>query len=197
MHTPKDSNGQASQTSFPSRAIGRKRKASLNYWLCGVCQLLVLLVTDAELANPEFLRDVRNFAASLRISAAKWVDFLLDEFSRLDICVMNEHRQPVTLDAEIFEPTDAEIDADEAERVHARITDWFEATMCKSVPDHIRPRLRREARERFRFTATVLRALFPLEAMMWGVRPANDNERAANDNLPAAESSAQDDERAD
>jgi hypothetical protein len=133
------------------------------------------LVSDSILSNPEFIRDVRNFAASLNVPPGDWIDFLLNEFSRFEGCIVDGRGAPVILRTEIFEPSDEVIDEDRAERFREQMTAWFRDTFCTPCPDHVKPRVRPEARERFIICATILRALYPGAAMIWGVRPANDN----------------------
>ena len=59
----------------------------MNYSLCARCLSLGYcknstrqLVRDAQLEDPEYLRDLRNFAASLGISADHWLDHLMDMY---------------------------------------------------------------------------------------------------------------------
>lgn len=133
----------------------------------------IQLVTDVELRDPEFIRRVRAFSSSLQISPRHWLDYLLNEFARLDCVIVDASSRPVILRTEIFEPTDADIDAGRAPLVRTRILEWFETMIAKPCPPHIRPRVRRESIERFRIVATLLRALHRFEAMKWNV--ANDN----------------------
>jgi hypothetical protein len=135
------------------------------------------LISNAEIENPNLVRDVKNFGVSLRIPTADWLDFVLEKFAGLDGSIVDERGQCVDLDIEIFLPSDEDIDAGRGALIEARIRNWFEDTFSAPVPEHVVPHVRVEARERFRFVATILRAAFPREAMLWGVRAANDNSR--------------------
>jgi hypothetical protein len=133
-------------------------------------------VSDFELNNPDFIRDVRNFVVDLSKRPAELLDFILDLFARLDGCIVDGAHRPIHLSTDIFLPSDEDIDQGRAGVVEARIRNWLEETFAAPVPAHITPRVRREARERFRIIATILRAAYPRAAIMWGVRPSNDNE---------------------
>lgn len=139
------------------------------------CSKTALVVGYGDLRNAEFIRDVRNFGQSLGVPAARWLDFVLELFARFEGCVVDELGQPVELNTEIFLPSDEEIDRGQASAVQVRIRGWFNETFCACVPAHVTPHIRAEALERFGLVATILRAAFPREAMMWGVRAANDN----------------------
>ena len=134
-----------------------------------------LVFTDQELSDPETVRDVKNFAASLNIPKSKWLDHILNVLARLNVDFVNANGEVVSLNTEIFLPSDKDIDEDRGASVEARIQNWFGETLCYRVPDDVTPRIRREARERFRIVATILRAQYPCAAIMWGVRAANDN----------------------
>ena len=139
----------------------------MNYSLCARCLSLGYcknstrqLVRDAQLEDAEYLRDLRNFAASLEVSADHWLDYLMDMYRDFSGRIVS-NGQDVFLDTEVFE-TDS-------------IREWLRDWACASIPDHVRPRLREESRERIRVLATILSTRFPFEAGLWGVRAANDN----------------------
>lgn len=147
-------------------------------YCCPICQNFskyVCIVSDEEMSNPTWVRDVKNFGASLGISGADWTDFSLNLLARLDVEFIDSCGNIVDLDIEALLPSDKEIDEDRGAAFEARIRNWFSETFCDPVPDDVIPRIRIEARERFRIVATILRAQFPCAAMMWGVRAANDN----------------------
>lgn len=133
------------------------------------------LVTDGELKNPDFVRDVKSFGADLKVAASEWLDFCLNLLSRQDVDFIDPYGNVVDLDIEALLPSDEDIDEGRGAAFEARIRNWFSETFCNPVPDEVIPRIRVEARERFRIVATILRAQFPCAAMMWGVRAANDN----------------------
>ena len=140
----------------------------MKYSLCVHCLTLGYcknstrqLVRDAQLEDPEYLRDLRNFTASLEISADHWLDYLVDMYRDFSGRIVS-NGQDVFLDTQEFEKISS-------------TREWLRDWACVRVPDHIRPRLREESRERIRVLATILSTQFPFEAGMWGVRPANGN----------------------
>ena len=62
----------------------------------------------------------------------------------------------------------------EFERLHIR--EWFRDFCCTPCSPDVEPRVRGEAKERVRILATILKAHNPDEALIWGVRAANDND---------------------
>ena len=139
------------------------------------CKRGVRLVSDKELSSGEFVRDVRNFAADLGERPAEWLDYVLELLALLDGCIVDGRGQPAYLSTEIFLPTDQEIDDGVGAVIEYRMRNWFEETFATPVPESVTPHVRIEAKERFRIVATILRARFPAQAAMWGVRAANDN----------------------
>lgn len=129
--------------------------------LLGYCRKLnTRLISDEELADPEFIRDVRAFTESLGKTRDEWKDYLADLYRDYRGRILDVQGEEIFLDMELLEQAS---------------TYWFRDTCQASLP-HVRPRLRIEARERFRVLATILRASFPDAAQFWGVRPANDND---------------------
>ena len=128
----------------------------------GICRNeRTALVSDKALSTPEFIRDLRSFAYGLKVSSYHWHDVLCDLYRDYPGCIINENGEEVFLDMHVFEmPT---------------IRDWFRDFCCTPVPATITPYVRGEARERARILATILKASYPKDAMMWGVRAANDN----------------------
>lgn len=139
------------------------------------CARGVRLVSDRELSNPEFVRDVRDFGFGLSKRPSEWLDFVLELFARFEGCVIDDGGHPVRLNTEIFLPTDKQISDGVGAVIEYRMRNWFEETFATPVRANVVPRVRCEARERLRVVATILRARFSIEGMMWGVRPANDN----------------------
>lgn len=122
----------------------------------------VRLVTDAELESGVFVTDVKTFASRLRIPRRRFVDWLTDGYRDAEVYIVDEEGNPVDLDFEALE----EEDGDE---VRNRIEDWLKDWL-KRPERHFTPRLRVEARERVRLVATLLRAIFPKESVVWGMR---------------------------
>lgn len=138
---------------------------------CGCCDVLdhcrnikAPLVSDSELNNPEFIRDVRNFAYSLNISSYHWREHLNNLYRDYKGWIVGYDGKEAFLNMCIFE--------------NERHRNWFRDFCCTPTRDRVRPYVRKEARGRAKILATILRATYPQSAMMWGVRPANDNEAA-------------------
>ena len=128
----------------------------------GICRNeRIALVSDKALSDPEFIRDLRSFAYGLKVSSYHWHDFLCDLYRDYPGCIINENGEEVFLDMHVFEVPS--------------IRDWFRDFCCTPVPATITPYVRGEARERARILATILKASYFQEAMMWGVSAANDN----------------------
>lgn len=131
-------------------------------FLQGYCRTLrARLITDEELSSPFFLSDVRSYAYRLDISCDVWPGFLTDAYRDYPGTIRNAQGRPVDLDTEVLDAPS--------------IRYWFRDT-CKPVVGNAVPRLRIEARERFRVVATILRARDPAGTRLWGVRAANDEE---------------------
>jgi hypothetical protein len=122
------------------------------------------LVSDSELSDPEFIRDVRGFAHGLNVSSYHWRDFLTDLLRDYKGWIEGPDGTEAFLNMRAFE----------IENQRA----WFRDFCCTPTKDHIKPYVRKEARGRAKILATILRAAYPNEALMWGVRAANDNEAA-------------------
>lgn len=129
----------------------------------GYCRRLQdRLVTDGELANPEFIRDVRRHAHSFGFGRDAWLDRLTDLYRDYPGRIVDINGEEVALEFEAFEQCDS-------------IADWFREFACTPCPEGVIPRVRREAWERVRVMATILRAHAPEQASLWGIRPANDH----------------------
>lgn len=113
----------------------------------------VRLVTDGELRNSDFLKDVRTFASKLRIPRRRIVDWLVDGIRDARTILLDEQGRPV------------EIDFDEIERDHIDL--WFRDWATRPAA-HVTCRVREESRERVRLVATMLRMIFPKESTVWG-----------------------------
>ena len=136
--------------------------------LCGYCysadfcrNLTVRLVTDAELDNTDFHRDLRNHAYRLHLSPDRWATFLIDTYRDYPGTVRDGDGAAVDLNLKEFDDPNLRY--------------WFRDTICTPLPAEVTPRVRCEARERFRILATLLKAIDPVAASLWGVRGANDS----------------------
>jgi hypothetical protein len=103
------------------------------------------LVTDRELADPAFIRSLRDLCCALNVLSYHRLDSLTDLYRDAHGCIVDEAGRKVLLDMEVFEVP--------------HIRDWFRDFCCTSCPPHIAPYVRGEAKERVRVLPTVLRAL--------------------------------------
>lgn len=127
----------------------------------GYCRRLqTQIVSDDDIDNSEFIRDVREFAHKLDINDEEWREFLSNLYRDYRGRVADADGNEIFLDMEEFE--------------RPSIREWFRDFCCRLPVRH--PHVRPEARERVRVLATILKAYNPLAASYWGVRPANDNE---------------------
>jgi hypothetical protein len=124
-------------------------------------RLATQVVTDDELDNSEFVRDVRALAFSLDIAPYAWLDYADVLLQGYRGWISDRSGEEVFLDMEEFD--------------RAAIEDWFERFCCTPCPPEVTPRVQGRSRERVRIVATILRAHFPVQAMLWGVRAANVN----------------------
>lgn len=137
------------------------------------------VVTDADLSNPEFIRDVRKLAFDLQVKPSQWLGYLYDALAEYVGLFVDKRGQLVEIDLDLFEVEDELLfngasTAAETARESMRL--WFKDFCCTPCPPETRPMVRRESKERVRVLATILRAAHPRKAMLWGLRPANDND---------------------
>ena len=125
----------------------------------GACQRLTTrLVTVAELRNPEFVRDLRNHAASFGLTIDGWYPALENALIRYPGVFVSRSGHDVYLDMRVFRKCDYRY--------------WFRE-FCKPVSPRVSPRVREEALGRVIVLGSILKAYFPVKAALWGVRPAN------------------------
>lgn len=139
----------------------------------GYCRRLkARMVSDAELGDPEFIRDLRHHAYGLGFTRDAWVNKLADLYRDYPGTIVDAAGMEALLDMEVFECPG--------------IRDWLRDFACTPCPADVTPRVRREAWERVRVMATIMRAVWPERAALWGVRPANDHTPVwQTKNLPA------------
>lgn len=119
------------------------------------------LVSNKEMDNPEFIRDVRTYLSQLPVSTWSMRDYLIDAYRDYPGEVIHPLTgQAVYLDLEEF--------------VECDLRDWFR-DLCKPIEPGRVPYIQNKTRDRFRTVATILRAADPVGTMMWGKRAANDN----------------------
>lgn len=134
---------------------------------CFECQLLgycrnrqIKLVPTARLEDAEYIRDLKSFTCSLGVSDADWQEHINDLYRDMSGWIIGHNGTEVFLNMEEFE--------------RPSIREWFR-DFAQPCPPHVMPRVRCEAKERVRILATVLSAHFPVQSVLWGIRPANDN----------------------
>lgn len=127
----------------------------------GYCRRLTARrAADAELENGDFICDLRRHAGAMEIPAERWREFLVNAYRDYPGSVVDEKGKEVWLDLSCFDDPN--------------IRYWFRDTATIPCRPGVSPRLREESRERFRVMATILRAIDPYGAELWGLRPAND-----------------------
>ena len=136
-----------------------------------------LIASDEDLANPYFIIDVRNYVHGLDVTSGRLFDHLLNSLSRVEGEFRNKAGLRPSLPFELFEPSDADIDADRFEAVSESVRDWLRYNFGQAWSDDAQPVLYGAGKERFRVIATMVRALYWQDPRvpMWGVRAANDN----------------------
>lgn len=139
----------------------RKRLKCLECQLFGYCRnRQTKLVATAQVADSEYIRDLKSFARSLGVSDADWQEYISDLYRDMPGWIVGLNGSEVFLNMEEFE--------------RPSIREWFR-DFLRPCPLTAQPRVRREATERVRILATILSAHYPVQAALWGVRPANDN----------------------
>ena len=126
---------------------------------CPICD--VPMVTNKEMDDPEFIRDVRQYLAKHEVSS--WS--------------LRNHLQDSYMDAmrEVYHPlTRKRFDLDMSDFDGAGYREWFRDLKRPIPPEH-KPYIQARTRDRFRVMATVLRAIDPIGTAHWGLRPANDD----------------------
>lgn len=118
------------------------------------------LVSDAELSNPLWVRDLRAAASTYELAPADWREFLLDAYRDYPGWIRDETGAEVFLNTDVLE--------DENIR-------YFFRDFCRAPTPNVRCHIQKASWERVRTFGTVLRLLDPVSASLWGVRPANDN----------------------
>lgn len=128
----------------------------------GYCRRLQSrVVSDAELGNTAFIRDLRAYAFGMKVSRDRWVEVLANIYRDYPGRIVDEAGAEVMLDLEVFD--------------FPGIRDWLRDFACTPCPAGVAPRVRIEAWERVRVMASILRAHAPEKASQWGVVPANDH----------------------
>ena len=120
----------------------------------------VSVVTDKELKDPSFLRDVRAFTSGLGISPEDWPEYAIDIYRDFDGFIIDHERHVISLNTEHLET----------------YPEWYREWVNTPVPPGVIPRPRGASRARIRVLVTLLKIKFPDAAAQWGRRAANDND---------------------
>lgn len=123
------------------------------------------MFSDEEISREEFIIDFKSFLVAYsfkeRLLPSEWHEHVCSLYRDYRGWISDKAGSEVFLEMEVFEVP--------------HIREWFR-DFIQPVPPGVQARIRLEARERIRALATIMRAYFPAEAMLWGVRAANDNE---------------------
>nr|WP_321361396.1 hypothetical protein [uncultured Hyphomonas sp.] len=129
-------------------------------------------ITEADIANPEFIRDLKNYTAALAetqgLTCYNWLDWLTDEYRDLQEPIVDGSGRLVFLNMEVFE-------LPETDTVPS-ISYWFR-DFCTRVPPHVRPHVRVEVRDRVIVLATILMARDPTGTRHFGQCPDREFRR--------------------
>lgn len=121
-------------------------------------------ITHGDLANPEFVRAIREYAAVLarkqNISFRAFRDWLSNTYRDLRVSITDETGAEVFLNLDCFEGTD------EFKEEADPIVWWFRDFLTPP-PSHITPYVRVEAKERVAVLATILSANDPAGTAHW------------------------------
>lgn len=134
----------------------------IGHGFCKKCESV--LVTDTELEDPIFRRNVQRTAHNLDVSASDWLEHVNDLYREYRGRIVTKNGAEVLLDMECFETSS--------------IREWFRDFVNAPVDADKPSRLRGESKERIRALATILRAHYPVEAMLWTVEVANDDRKS-------------------
>lgn len=136
-------------------------------WKC--CCGATSIISDRELSDTAFIRSVRSHAFDLRIPNRQWPDALSNFLRDYHGDIVDALGRIVELDMSHLESPEGQ-ETDEAP--YAR---WYQDFCNTPCPPNVTPFVRKEAWERVRIIATLLRATYPVRAATWGNIPANDN----------------------
>jgi len=118
---------------------------ALGFYLAGIFRL----VSDAELRDPEFIREMRNYGASLDVPYERMRDWITTFYANAPIIFRDGKHREIFVQTSHFEVPNF---------------DFWARDFCTQVPDDVRPHVRREAWERTRAFTSLLRAHRALSA---------------------------------
>ena len=124
------------------------------------CRWLTSQVCTKDELTPAFVRDLRAYAFALGLAPERWVAFLDDSYRDYAGEIVDHRGEVVELATGVFDAPN--------------IRTWFRDFACKPLAANISPRLRTEAIPRITVMASILRAIDPVKASLWGKVAAND-----------------------
>jgi len=133
--------------------------------LCGQCyfqgfcrRLTSRAVTRREL-TPVFLRNVRAHMRGKHLKPGQWKSYLLKAYQDYPGRIVDKDGNELDLDTSVFDG--------------ANVRTWFR-DMTRELTAGVTPRVRKESRKRLMVAASILKALDPVAAILWGSVVAND-----------------------
>jgi len=144
---------------------------------------ICLEFSDAELDSPLIVRDVRATAYAVarvyNLTPSCYLNFLADQCRDFKGIFIDQFGCETYPNIErVFEASEKALfsSGSDAERHIASVRKWFEEWCCSPPSPFYKrlPHVKREARERVRVVATILRASFPEIAHIWGESPHGD-----------------------
>lgn len=160
---------------------------------CGACVPCALndfcenacapLVADGQLDNPEWLRDARNYCASLGHTKSLWVSEIFDLNLRRPVRINRKGKSGAWVDyhlpiENLFIFSDEVIEAGRVDQYMDAQRDWFDSFLCTPVPDFVTPYVTRARREHARIVLTLVGCNNPEAFVTWGVRPVTSDGEA-------------------
>lgn len=122
------------------------------------------IVAPSALKDGEFVRGIKHTARQRGVCASEWPEYATNLYRDYPGWIFDPHTgEEVFLD---MEP------------LYEAPIEWWRDFCVRPCSPRIVPRVRREAIARVVALASILRACFPAEALLWGKTPANDNDPA-------------------
>lgn len=136
--------------------------------LCGQCLLIGYCrrlrsrkVTEREIEDRLFVAGLKRHARALDVSFDAWAEYLIGLYRDYPGSIVDSSGQPVELDTETL--------------AGASIKYWFREFIGKDPMPVSVSHIRREARSRVIVMASILKAVEPVRASLWGKVIANDH----------------------
>ncbi|MBL1419282.1 MAG: hypothetical protein COC24_002110 [Alphaproteobacteria bacterium] len=123
------------------------------------------VVTEAELTD-DFILDALNSVRDILIDKPRrqCVNFYVDKYRDFDGSFVNVKGEEIFLE-------------EEYENLLETPSEWFRSQILTKEPLVKALRVRKENRSRLVALFSLTRLMFPNKAMLWGIRPSNDNSK--------------------